>query len=61
MIMDQKHRNMKILAASLFSTSLVGPLFPNPPTRWIEDKKPSGKNRNKIKAARKQSHAARRK
>jgi hypothetical protein len=49
--------DMKRIAASIFAASMVTPPLPRPPVRSL-DRKPSGKNRDKVKAARKQRRKA---
>ncbi|MFG6524475.1 hypothetical protein [Sulfitobacter sp. M23508] len=47
-------RNLKAIAASILAAGMVSPPLPSPPRSFIENRKPSGKNRTKVKAARKQ-------
>ena len=50
-------REIKSTAAALYAASLVAQPLPTPPSKWWENRKPSGKDRRKIKAARKQCHS----
>ena len=53
-------RDMKHIAASIIAASLAPPPLPAPPS-ICEARKPSGKDRSKVKAARKQARKARKK
>ena len=54
-------QEMKKYVSSVFAASLVMDPLPKPPAEAFADRKPSGKDRSKVKAARKQSKKARRK
>lgn len=54
-------RDMKRIAASIIAASVVPPPLPQPPVSMFENRKPSGKDRSKVKAARKQARKARKK
>ncbi|MBO9430606.1 hypothetical protein [Sulfitobacter sp. R18_1] len=47
-------RSLRAIAASIFAAGMVSPPPPSPPRSFIENRKPSGKSRAKVKAARKQ-------
>lgn len=54
-------RELKRVAALTFAASMVPPPLPVPPASMFENRAPSGKDRSKVKAARKQSRKTRRK
>lgn len=54
-------REMKRIAAGLIVASIVPHPLPQPPASMFENRKPSGKDRSKVKAARKQRRMSRRK
>ncbi|MEO9633081.1 MAG: hypothetical protein ABJG14_21895 [Sulfitobacter sp.] len=47
-------RSLKEIGAAILAAGMVSPPLPSPPSSFIENRKPSGKNRAKVKAARKQ-------
>lgn len=51
-------REMKATAAAIYAASLIPLPLPPPTSRWWEDRKPSGKDRSKVKAARKQRQSS---
>jgi hypothetical protein len=55
------NKNLKIAAASVLAASMVEFPLPRPPVESILSRKPSGKNREKTKAARKQRQKQNRK